>query len=97
MKTKKEILAILHQSKDKLKQKFHIKNIWLFGSFVRKEQRKKSDVDVLVDFDEGATLFDWVGAGLYLENKLGRRVDVVSRRALRKEFKRDVLRQRIPV
>ncbi len=97
MKTKKEILSILHQSKDELKRRFHLKNVWLFGSFVREEQRQKSDVDVLVDFAEGATLFDWVGAGMYLEEKIGHRVDVVSRRALRKEFKSSVLKERIPV
>ncbi len=97
MKTKKEILLILNQSKDVLKNKFRIKDLWLFGSFVRGDQRKKSDIDVLVNFDDGATLFDWVGAGQYLEKKLGRKVDVVSRRALRKEFREAVFKERVHI
>ncbi len=47
---------------------------------------KESDIDVLVDFQEDADLLDLVGLGLFLEERLGRRVDVVPRKALRKEI-----------
>jgi hypothetical protein len=54
-------------------------------------------VDLLVDFAEGADLFDLVGLALYLEALLDRKVDVVPRRALRPELEEAVLRELVPV
>jgi hypothetical protein len=53
--------------------------------------------NLLVDFAEGATLFDLVGLGLFLEEKLGCPVDVVPRRALRREIRDEALNQAVPV
>lgn len=57
--------------------------IAVFGSVAMGEAREDSDLDVLVDFDEGASLVDHAGLFQDLETLLGVRVDVVSRRALR--------------
>jgi predicted nucleotidyltransferase len=54
-------------------------------------------VDLLVDFAAGVTLFDLVGLGLFLEEKLGCPVDVVPRRALRREIRNEALNQAVPV
>lgn len=51
MKTLEEIKHILAQHKEELRQNYKIKDIGIFGSVVRGEQKRKSDVDVLVDFD----------------------------------------------
>jgi len=59
----------------------------------RGEQRETSDIDLLVDFDEGADLFDLVGLGEFLEARLHHRVDVVSKRALREEIRQQVLKE----
>lgn len=88
---------ILVGCKEELRKKFKVKEINLFGSIIRGEQRKKSDIDILVDFEEGADLFDLVGLALYLEKKLGQKVDVVPKRALRKEIKSSVLKEAIPL
>ena len=48
-----------------------------------------------MDFDEGASLFDLVGLGQYLEGVLGCKVDVVSRRSLREELRSSVLNEMI--
>jgi uncharacterized protein len=50
----------------------------LFGSFARGEQRADSDIDLLVDLPEGASLLDLSRLGLALEEALGRRVDLVT-------------------
>lgn len=92
-----KIKKILAGCKKKLKKEFKVKEISIFGSLVRGEQKKKSDIDVLVDFEEGADLFDLVGLALYLEKKLGQKVDVVPRRALRREIKSSVLKEAIPL
>ena len=54
----------------------------VFGSVARGEEHEDSDIDLLVEFDEGASLFDQVRIGQSLSELLGRRVDVVSARAL---------------
>ncbi|MBI3393784.1 MAG: nucleotidyltransferase family protein [Nitrospirae bacterium] len=93
METKQEILSVLSGLKSELRARFNVTSVGVFGSFVRGEQRDGSDIDVLVDFSEEADLFDLVGLGIFLEEKLGRRVDVVPRRALRAEIRESVLRQ----
>ncbi|MDZ7360646.1 MAG: nucleotidyltransferase family protein [candidate division KSB1 bacterium] len=65
----------------------------IFGSFARGEAREDSDVDILVHFDASATLLDLVGLGNFLEEKLQRKVDVVTPAALRKEFRAQILRE----
>jgi len=74
-----------------------VREIALFGSFVRGEQDGASDIDVLVDFEEGADLFDLVGLALFLEEELQREVDVVPKRALRAEFRETVFKEVMPV
>jgi len=50
MKEFEEILRILKEHKDELVKKYKVKEIGLFGSYVRRENKEKSDVDVLVEF-----------------------------------------------
>lgn len=50
----------------------------LFGSCARGEAKKRSDVDILVKLEEGKSLFDFVGLKIELEEKLGRKVDLLS-------------------
>jgi uncharacterized protein len=50
----------------------------LFGSAARDEDRPESDIDLLVDFDDGSSLFDLMHLSRELETLLGRPVDVVS-------------------
>ena len=74
-----------------------MREIGILGSWVRGGQHEKSDIDVLVDFEEGADLFDWIGLALYLEEIFGCSVDVVPRRALWPEIREAVLEQVIKV
>jgi len=93
MKTRDEILRALRALKPDLMARYKVKEIGLFGSFVRGEQGETSDIDVLVDFEEGADLFDLVGLGLFLEEQLQRKVDVVDKSALRPELREVVLKE----
>lgn len=69
----------------------------IIGSYARGEERDGSDLDVLVNFKDNATLYDLVGLADFLEDALHRKVDVVSRRALREEIKDRILEDLIPV
>ena len=68
-------------------------NICLFGSVVRGEEDAGRDVDFLVDFEPGRSLLDHVALQQDLEEALGRKVDVVSRRGLRQRVRDRVLRE----
>ena len=92
MKTHTEVLDILRSLKDELREQYHVQSIALFGSYAREEQTEDSDIDVLVAFDSGADLFDFVGLSQYLEEKLGRGVDVVPATSLRPEIHTQVSR-----
>jgi uncharacterized protein len=97
MTKKNEILACLRSLKTTLAMRYHIKGIALFGSTARGKSLRKSDIDILADFDEKASLFHLSGAANFLEEQLGRKVDIVPRRALRKELRKRVFNEAIPV
>lgn len=69
----------------------------VFGSVARGEDLERSDVDVLVDFDDGASLLDEVGLRLALEDLLGIKVDVVASDALRGELRERILAEAVPL
>ena len=92
MITKEEVLQKLKALKPELRDHYRVREIGLFGSLIRGDQGEASDVDLLVDFEETADLFDLVRLADFLERQLQRKVDVVSRRALRPELRERVFK-----
>ena len=88
-----EVLDILQSHKPTLAERFGVTGIALFGSFARDEATDRSDVDILVRFDGPATSRAYFGVQFYIEDLLGRRVDLVTDRALRCEFRPYVERE----
>ena len=82
MPTREEILGTLREQRMFLSQRYPIQRLALFGSWARGEAREDSDVDVLVEVDPSIGL-RFVELGEDLERALGRRVDLVSRRAIK--------------
>lgn len=93
----KEILRKIKKREDFIKKIYNAEILGVFGSFARGEQSEKSDIDILVRFKEGATLFDFVGLADFLEEDLNIKVDIVSERALRPELKETVLKDIVSV
>jgi predicted nucleotidyltransferase len=91
------VIRLLGQSKRELEKRYGVKRLALFGSAARNTARADSDVDVLVAFDGPATSERYFGVQFYLEDMLGRPVDLVTERALRPELKAHVERDRINV
>ena len=87
---KSEVILQLSDLKEIIRKKYKADLKGVFGSYARNEQTSKSDVDILVHFDKGANLFDFVALGDFLEEKLHHKVDLVSDRALRPEIKDSV-------
>ena len=74
---------------------YHAQNVRVFGSVARGEERSDSDIDFLVDFLPGSTLLDQIGFMNALSTLLGRKVDVISERALNKHLRQSVLQEAI--
>lgn len=86
-------IGILKERDDEIRSKFHVSSIGVFGSFARGEGRKESDVDVLVEFEEGFKTFDnFMDLKYYLEDIFLRNVDLVTVNALKPQLK-DVILQ----
>lgn len=82
-----KVLEQLAQSKPTLVARFGVTHLALFGSTVRDAARVDSDIDILVSFDGPATSERYFGVQFFLEDLLGRPVDLVTVRALRPELR----------
>jgi hypothetical protein len=78
-----EIKQVLSQNKEQLLRDYRVKEIGIFGSFVRNEQKRNSDLDILVEFEEPIGLFKFMDLEEYLKKLLGIKVDLVSKKALK--------------
>ena len=86
-----KIFDILSQEMEYLRKEYKVDKIGIFGSYSRNEMSSKSDIDILVEFKEVIGLFKFVELEHYLSEKLGIKVDLVTKNALRKEIKDNVL------
>ncbi|MBN2094627.1 MAG: nucleotidyltransferase family protein [Candidatus Aenigmarchaeota archaeon] len=82
--------SVIASYREIMRRKYKVKEIGLFGSYARGEQKKTSDIDLLVRFRENATLFDFVSLGDFLEEKLKKKVDLVSVGGVRKELEKNI-------
>lgn len=82
MKTLNEIKNILTQHKEELVDRYKVKEIGIFGSYIRGEQEVKSDVDILVEFKEPIGL-EFIELAEFLESILEVKVDLVSKGAIK--------------
>ena len=85
--TKEQILDLLREHKALRIEQFGIHSLALFGSTARDQAKDSSDIDILVQFDGPATSKRYFGLQFYIEDLLGRRVDLVTDKALRKELR----------
>jgi predicted nucleotidyltransferase len=72
-------------------QKYGVRNVRIFGSFARGEQRTTSDVDLLVDLPDGMTLFDLSGLKIDSEEAVKKRVDLVPDRSIKPALRDSIL------
>lgn len=73
-------------------KKYGVIKASLFGSIVRGDSNKKSDVDILVSLKDDSDLFDFIGLKQELEEKIGRKVDLVEFSAIKPRLKNHILR-----
>ena len=97
MPTIEKLKSTLASHKEELKNKYKVKEIGIFGSYVRNEQNKKSDVDVLVTFYETIDLFSFVELENYLTDILGVKVDLVMKDGIKPRLKERILSEAVYV
>lgn len=90
-KTWEEIRETLAGEKPYLQAEYKVKEIGIFGSYVRGEQNENSDVDILVDFSETLGLFKYIELEQYLTRKIGIPVDLATKPNLKPRIGRHIL------
>jgi predicted nucleotidyltransferase len=78
-------------------RRYGVRRAAVFGSYARGAETPESDVDLLVEFEEGRTLFDLAGLRLDLVDLLGRETDVVTYGALHPRLRESILRDQVPI
>jgi len=93
MRKLQDIEAKLKENKDLLNKRFNVKEIGIFGSFVRGEQKETSDLDILVEFERSVSLFEIVRLERFLSELLGEKVDLVMKNSLKPRIGKHILRE----
>jgi hypothetical protein len=76
-----------------LEKKFKVKEIGIFGSYIKGEERKRSDIDILVEFKSSIGLFEFIKLENYLRELTGIKVDLVSKKALKPHIGEQILKE----
>lgn len=97
MKTLDEITNIIRQHQNTLAEKYGVAVVGVFGSYVRGEQREQSDLDLLAEIVRPISLFELVGAEIYLSEILSVKVDLVPKRDVREELRETILKEAVAI
>ncbi len=92
-----EIRQVLRQSMPEIKDRYKVKSLGIFGSYVRGEAKKSSDLDILVEFNQAPSLLEFIRMEDDLSDKLGIKVDLVMKKALKSHIGQRVLEEVVPV
>jgi predicted nucleotidyltransferase len=92
-----QIVSKLRETMPILTEKYRVKALQAFGSYTRGQQKKESDVDILVEFHETIDLFTFVELEDFLSEVLGIKVDLVMKDTLKPRIKEKILREAIPI
>ncbi|MBM3707204.1 MAG: nucleotidyltransferase family protein [Actinobacteria bacterium] len=95
MNTFEEVKNILAKHKYELEEKYGIREIGIFGSYIKNEQRKTSDIDILVEFSQESriTLLDFIHIENYLSDLLEIKVDLVEKSTLKPRISKNILKE----
>jgi predicted nucleotidyltransferase len=92
-----KIMEILRQQRPMLAEQYNVATLEVFGSYVRHEQRKNSDLDILVTFSKPPSLFKFVRLENHLSDILGVKVDLVMKDSLKPAIGKNILREAQPL
>ena len=93
LKNSEFFIEILRQYLPELKEKYSVSYLGIFGSYIRGEQTRDSDLDVLVEFDKIPGLLKYIELEYYLSDLLGVKVDLVTRTGLKQNVEKQILNE----
>ncbi len=93
---RKEI-AIIKKKVCPILKKYGVKRAGVFGSVVKGKTKKYSDVDILVEIKKDISLLDFVGLKIELEEKLGKKVDLVEYNTIKPLIKEQILNEQVAI
>ncbi len=96
-RTLEDVKTIISKHRDELRRVHKIKAISAFGSYVRGEQKRGSDLDLLAEFEDSISLLDLIGAEQYLSKILKVKVDLIPKEDVRPELKAVILKEAVTV
>ena len=97
MNTLEEMKRRINGQKSFLRDKFKVKSISVFGSYLRGEQTEESDIDILLEFYEIIDLFKFVELEYFLSDILERKVDLVMKDSLKPRIKERILEEAVSI
>jgi predicted nucleotidyltransferase len=84
----------LAKNREYIRLTYHVRELGIFGSYASGRQGAGSDIDILVDFEDGhKDFFNYMHLKQYLEKLLGKKIDLVMKKAIKKRLKDRILRQ----
>jgi len=92
-----KFMDVLRQQRSTLAEQYNVATLEVFGSYVRHEQRKDSDLDILVTFTKPPSLLKFIRLENYLSDTLGVKVDLVMKNSLKPAIGKNILREVVPV
>ena len=92
-----QLVELLRQQLPLLSERYRVESLGVFGSYVRREQRPDSDLDVLVTFRETPSLLKFIELENYLSDVLGVKIDLVMKDALKPHIGQHILNEAIAV
>ena len=93
MKKIEDIKKTLIKLKPFLKEKYKVKEVGIFGSYVKNKQKKRSDLDILVEFEEVPSLIEFIEMENFLSDKLKIKVDLAIKKALKPHIGKVILKE----
>jgi hypothetical protein len=97
MKNLAEIKRIIDGHKPVLKERFKVKSISVFGSYLKGQNTPKSDIDILVEFDGIIDLFDFIELENLLSDLLGSKVDLVMKDTLKPRIRETISKEAVSI
>ena len=93
MQTAYKIIEIIKKHRESLKEEYGVKEIGIFGSYVRGEQRDVSDVDILVELEKPIGFVKFLKLEKRISDLLGVRVELVTKKALKPFIGQQILKE----
>lgn len=93
----KKIENLLRELKPILRKKFNVKEIGIFGSYLKGQATEESDLDILVDFNKSISLLKFIEIENYLSDRVGIKVDLVMKDALKPRIGKIILKEVVNV